>query len=137
MTGPVAFLEAAHNQAELAAQKAAEVCGCHPPVPRWSFRDGDEPGDGRILLVGDPHSDLKRKIGRRWNGSYEGLFMAEHIVLHDPHSVLRRVAAEREILNLHRPDDDDRPECITCGPRWPCRTVVALAEGWESAEEEQ
>jgi hypothetical protein len=44
--------------------------------------------------------------------------------------VLREVEAKRRILELHRPDDPDRPECVTCGPRWPCRTVEALTSAY-------
>lgn len=83
---------------EDAAHKAAELCGCHPPAPSWSFHDGDGPTDGRILVVGEPHPTIKRKLGRRWNGSYDGLFMAGHIVRHDPAQVLRDVEADRQLL---------------------------------------
>lgn len=146
MTGPIEFLEAAHKQAEKAAEKAAALCGCHPPKPSWSFRDGDEPTDGRILVADDPHPDLKRKISRRWNGSYEGLFMAEHIVLHDPEAVLRRVAAERKILAAHPyttrvvtgyGEHTAGFGCENCHNwdgvpegRGNCATILALAEGW-------
>lgn len=97
----VEWLRAQLDEDELAARKAAELCGCHPPAPSWSFRDGDEPTDGRILVVDDPHPGLKRKIGRRWNGSYEGLFMAEHIVRHDPERVLREVEGTRRLIRAH------------------------------------
>lgn len=104
---------------EAAARKAAALCGCHAPAPSWSFRDGDEPTDGRILVVDEPHPTLKRKIGRRWNGSYEGLFMAEHIVRHDPAAVLRRCEADRKILNRHRLNPDatwyEAAMCAGCG----------------------
>lgn len=131
MTGPVEFLEAAHKEAGRLAARAADLCGCHPSALSWSFRDGDEPTDGRILVVDDPHPDLKRKIGRRWNGSYEGLFMAEHIVLHDPESVLRRVAQERRTLDacteiLSDPNGweySDAPDLATA-------IIRNLAEGW-------
>lgn len=130
MTGPVEFLEAAHNEAERLARQAAELCGCHPPATAWSFRDGDEPADGRILVVDDPHPDLKRKIGRRWNGSYEGLFMAEHIVLHDPEAVLRRINSERKtiaeckgLLAVDGWEYDDAPNLADTA-------ICNLAEGW-------
>lgn len=86
---------------EQAARKAAALCGCHPAAPSWSFRDGDEPSDGRILVVDDPHPGLKRKIGRRWNTSYEGLFTAEHIVRHDPARVLREIDAKRQLIERY------------------------------------
>jgi hypothetical protein len=148
------------TETEETARKAASLCGCHPPAPFWTFRDGDEPTDGRILVADDPHPDTKRKLGRRWNGSYEGLFTAEHIVRHDPAAVLRRCAADRKILDLHRPVDckafgcDCRNKCATCDwtesqeegrePYWgypdphvyPCPTARHLAEGygWKEAE---
>lgn len=99
--GLVAFLRSRLQEDEDAARKAAELCGCHPPAPSWSFRDGDEPTDGRILVVDDPHPLPKRKIGRRWNNSYEGLFMAEHIVRYDPGRVLTEVQAKRKIVDLY------------------------------------
>lgn len=100
---------------EQAARKAAELCGCHPPAPSWEF--DDEATDGRIRIIGEPHPTLKRKIGRRWNGSYEGMFMAEHIVRHDPAAVLRRCAADRKILARHHLDPDVHwtPACKGCG----------------------
>jgi hypothetical protein len=45
----------------------------------------------------------------------------------DPARVLREVEAKRSAFELHHPDSPDSPECVTCGPRWPCRTVEALA----------
>ncbi|MFD5848319.1 DUF6221 family protein [Streptomyces chartreusis] len=97
----LAWLESAIAAREEAAQKAAALCGCHPSAPSWSFQDGDGPTDGRILVVNDPHPEAKRKIARRWNGTYDGLFMAQHVVFHDPVSVLRRCAADRKLLELH------------------------------------
>ena len=94
----VAFIRARLEEDAEAARKAAALCGCHPPALSWSFRDGDEPTDGRILVVDDPHPDLKRKISRRWNGSYEGLLMARHIVRHDPARILAEVKAKRCLL---------------------------------------
>jgi hypothetical protein len=102
---------------ELAARKAAELCGCHPSAPHWTF--GDDTTDGRILIADEPHPGVKRKIGRKWNGSYEGMFMAEHVVRHDPASVLRRCEADRRILNRHRLDPDaiwhEAAMCKGCG----------------------
>lgn len=80
-----------------AAHTAAAVCGCHPEAPSWSF--GDEQTDGRIVVDNEPHPTIRRKIGRRWNGSYEGMFMAQHIVRHDPAFVLADIAAKRKLLD--------------------------------------
>lgn len=70
---------------------------------------------------------------------------AEHIAHNDPARVLRRVAADRKILDLHRNEafkpawDQDGPlryTCSTCSERgmqmfdtW-CDTVLALAEAY-------
>jgi hypothetical protein len=94
----VAWLGVQLDEDELIARKAAALCGCHPGAPAWSFRDGDGPDDGRIRVTDDPHPGVKRKISRRWNGSYDGLFMAEHIVRHDPARVLSEIDAKRQIL---------------------------------------
>lgn len=114
------------DETERLAHRAAELCGCHPLAPSWSFRDGDEPTDGRILVVDEPHPSLKRKIGRKWNGSYDGLFMAEHIVRHDPAAVLRRCAADRRILARHRLDPNVTFEPACEG----CRTYGDTALSW-------
>ncbi|MFJ8345043.1 DUF6221 family protein [Streptomyces sp. NPDC094153] len=125
------WLREAMDAAEQAARKASELCGCHPPAPAWAF--GDEATDGRIVVVDDPHPGVKRKIGRRWNGSYEGLFMAEHIVRHDPEAVLRRIAADRKTLDdcddvLH----DFTPSAMQQLAR---STIRNLAEGYGWTEE--
>ncbi|MGW4270779.1 DUF6221 family protein [Streptomyces seoulensis] len=142
----LAWLETAIGAREEAAQKAAALCGCHPPAGGWSFRDGDAPSDGRILVVEDPHPKTKRRISRRWNSTYEGLFMAQHIALHDPASVLRRCAADRKLLALH----GDR--CHSCPAKdasgyldeWTqydygdtCPVVRLLAEGYGWTEGER
>lgn len=144
------------DEAERLARRAAELCGCHPPAPSWSFRDGDEPTDGRILVVDEPHRTLKRKIGRRWNRSYEGLFMAEHIVRHDPAAVLRRCTADRSMLadllaEKHTVCEDSWYHCVAAddnGDRdcnQPCscgrderveRWLRLLAEGYGYEEEQ-
>jgi hypothetical protein len=126
----VVWLREAMDAAELVAQKASELCGCHPSAPRWMF--GDETTDGRILVVDDPHPDLKRKIGRRWNGSYEGKAMAEHVVRQDPAAVLRRIAADRKLLD----------ECVAAfdWDNWGAASLAEtairnLAEGYGWTEE--
>ncbi|MFI8448231.1 DUF6221 family protein [Streptomyces erythrochromogenes] len=95
----VQFLRARLDEDEQAASKAAALCGCHPAAPAWAF--GDEETGGRILVVDDPHPDLKRRLGRRWNGSYEGMFSAEHIARHDPARVLAEVDAKRQLLDMY------------------------------------
>lgn len=116
----IQFLRARYDEEEQAARKAAELCGCHPPAPSWRF--GDETTDGRILVVDDPHPGLKRKIGRRWNGSYEGKAMAEHIVRHDPAHALAQVTAKRRVLDAWEDTDYDVPDYV----------IDALAEPYAS-----
>lgn len=135
----VQWLRAQLDEDEAVARKAASLCGCHPPAPSWSFRDGDEPTDGRILVVDDPHPDMKRKISRKWSTTYDGLFMAQHVVRHDPARVLREIDAKRQLLDEHQDVNDG--SCGTCvDAKWgypthggsspqrcPCRTLRLLA----------
>lgn len=95
----VEFLLARLAEKERLAQRAAELCGCHPPAPSWDF--GDESTGGRIVVVDEPHPQIKRKLNRRWNGTYVDLFHAEHIVQHDPARVLAEIDIKRRIIELH------------------------------------
>jgi hypothetical protein len=132
MNDLVAFLRERLDEDEETAHAAAAVCGCHPEAPSWSF--GDEETDGRILVDGDPHPGVRRKIGRRWSGSYEGMFMAQHVVRHDPARVLCEVEAKREIAEQHRPVGNGNVCLSYCHTRtpseaqtWPCLTLRLLA----------
>lgn len=143
-TDPLVFLRATLDAAEEAANKAAALCGCHPPAPSWAF--GDESTDGRILVVGDPHPGTRRRLHRRWNGSYGDMFAANHIVLHDPAAVLRRIAADRKKIAEHPVvtgwdgSSHNGRVCATCaqdahdgglsGDPYPCTTLRLVAEGW-------
>jgi hypothetical protein len=95
----VTFYRARLDHREAVARKAASGCGCHPPTPAWAF--DDEATDGRIVIVDDPHPDIAKKLTRRWNRSYDGLFHAAHIALNDPQFVLADVAAKRRIVEAH------------------------------------
>jgi hypothetical protein len=125
-TDALTYLRSTLNAATKRAEAAASLCGCHPPAPSWSF--DDEETDGRIVVDNEPHPRTRRKIGRRWNGSYEGLFMAEHIVANDPAAVVRRIAADRKILA----DCDDVLHDFTSGAlrQLAVDTIRSLAEGW-------
>jgi hypothetical protein len=111
------FLRARYAEEAQAAQKASALCGCHPPKPSWTF--GDDKTDGRILVEDEPHPNIKRRIGRRWSGTYEGLFMAQHIVRHDPAHVLADIEAKRAVVDFSEP-----PLVETTGPQDTERTFI-------------
>jgi hypothetical protein len=134
------FLRARLDEDERLADRAASLCGCHPSAPSWTFKDGDGPTDGRILIADDPHPNIKRKLSRRWNNTYEGLFAAEHIARHDPARVLAEVEVKRRIIDLH---GGDGHECIehtdeqgdlldAFTPEHPCPTLRLLARPYAS-----
>lgn len=71
-----------------------------------------------------------------------------HAVMHDPAAVMRRVAADRQILAEHANDYGDCAVCACPSEEtngrgaafheplpWPCRTVLLLAEAWGWTEE--
>lgn len=64
---------------------------------------------------------------------------AVHIALHDPETELRRCAAERKTLALHRVEEPEQDRlrgfCAHCGWRFPCPDVRNLAEGYGITEE--
>ncbi|GHB55586.1 hypothetical protein GCM10010331_49270 [Streptomyces xanthochromogenes] len=65
-----------------------------------------------------------------------------HIICNSPAAVLRRIAADRKLLELHQPVPGWPDECTTClsdrgswpetwsGDTCPCRTIRLLAESW-------
>ena len=58
----------------------------------------------------------------------------EHIMFHDPRAVLRRCAADRKALALHRPEPGQHPDfCGYDKHELPCPGLCLLAEayGWE------
>lgn len=110
--------------------------------------DRSEPWKGE--WVNDENLALRTRNG--WvlashGGKPFAFGLLDHIVRHDPASVLARIAADRKILALHSfhmvPSLDSRlqpipgsrrPHCDTCasqdenGEDWPCVTVRLLAE---------
>ncbi|MFC9821392.1 DUF6221 family protein [Streptomyces erythrochromogenes] len=117
----VQFLRARLDEDEQTARAAAALCGCHPEAPSWEFHDGDGEDDGRIHVVGDPHPvqlGKRRRLARRWNRSYDGLFAAKHIARHDPSRVLAEVDAKRQAIDacetfLHDSEDGTDPCAAT------------------------
>jgi len=142
----VVFLLAAHQQAEELARAAT-------PGP-WE-PEGDDPTDDEAYtvhdgehgdLVGNPVAYVRDGMwGRRGEGCTQAnmRLIAGHA---DPVAVLRRVAADRQILAEHA---DDCGDCRVCcdaglteyvhdygvvemrsGESFPCRTVLLLAQAW-------
>lgn len=123
MTGPLEFVEAAHKQAEKIAQAAAEE---HPSP--WTAVDVDlspldqadaahlNDGRGKTMVMSD----------------YTMLEPLRHIALHCPAAVLRRIAAERKILDLMTRilDPDWGYGKNRTAVELAELTVRALAEGW-------
>lgn len=122
----IAWLDAAISNREEAARDAARIYG-----PRWG-----RPVDTDMVRVSD---DI-------W---FQALSdeIAEHVVCNSPESVLRRCAADRKLLDLHRPVVlrggggaryfETTTVCKSCEPpkqfpetAYPCPTVVPLAEGY-------
>jgi hypothetical protein len=69
--------------------------------------------------------------------------IAEHIIYNSPESVLRRCAADRKLLELHRPMDHEGEMAVFCSecdvsgdyPYFPCQTLRILAEGYGWSEQ--
>lgn len=88
MTGPVEFLEAAHQRAEETAQAARDREFLKRG--RWSAQ-GPYCDNQFGILVSDEGEHITG------DGDFPWPFVA-HFALHDPAAVLRRVAAERALL---------------------------------------
>lgn len=147
----VTFLQAAHARAVTLAEATTPV----PQPGQWTaVRDKHADRDAPLSLIQgrdpDDPDDQDYSYGlpvivlaAEWQDEAEANL--QFIAANDPASVLRRVAAEREILAEHAPggmaQERDETECRTCsGPTpgfsgmwpadWPCRTVLGLAKAW-------
>ncbi|MCQ4040611.1 DUF6221 family protein [Streptantibioticus rubrisoli] len=137
MTDPLEFLVAAHGRAEEIARALRDDLWWPPEAERIEVYT-----DSNILIAGA--DDTIRCL----------------TAAADPAAVLRRIAAERELLALHQPEreayiypDVDGPEpgvltvaCKTCAQGqhydlrpevFPCPTVRLLAEAWGWTEQEE
>lgn len=140
---PLEFLEAAHARAEAAARAAT-------PGP-WEAHPPTDTGDGwEIRAIVTPGREWRWVVGAESGGGVYEAADARHVALHDPAATLRRIAAERRLLEAHQqvegngyePDDPGErygpiaSACSSCGTSdeyavpWPCPTVRALAEAW-------
>jgi hypothetical protein len=130
------------DRVEAAAQEATEGpwFADHPEPKHW----GDDPESALIV---------RGKVLCILDNQYNGPLNADHIVLHDPTTVLRRCAADRRILTIHKPlaaTWSAYYACEGCGydgadycsePNVAhvndCPTLLALAEGYGLTEEQR
>lgn len=148
MADAVAWLVAELDRVEELARAACPARGPVPGGEVWSVEEyvpssSDAVQTGAWVVTGPD--------GENGVAFVQGDRRARHIVRHDPAVVLRRVAADRQILAEHA---NDRGDCRVCageadysddaeGNRewhrsaelWPCRTVLLLAEAWGWTEE--
>lgn len=151
----VAHLLAAH-------ERAVEVAQATTPVPmagQWTVvRDKHADRDAPLSLIQGEDHDVPEYEGQSSEDYSYGLPVIvlaadwqdeaeanlRHIALHDPRSVLLRVAEERNILTEHAPTPreasgeycsvcsqaEEQPQPVGWWVPYPCRTVVGLAKAW-------
>lgn len=126
----VVFIQQAHERAEELARAAT-------PGP-WAARHRI---DGSHRVIGGAHplpgAATDNRVVHRDDGYPHDSDVvhpaadADHIALHDPAAVLRRVEAERQILAAHRPMDDGSCCCSThVGRTLDDWFLLLLAAGW-------
>ena len=107
-----------------AAQRDAEAA---TPGP-WSVRPDPDTGENwEIATVG---REQRWVVGAEHGGGVYDKPDALHIVRHDPAAVLRRIAADRKMLDLHQSDEGHCAWASTEPMTDPCTTVRLLAEGY-------
>ncbi|MGW9031491.1 DUF6221 family protein [Streptomyces sp. NPDC055722] len=126
--GMLVWLRAAMD----AAQRDAEAATPGPWEP-----EGDDPTDDMVHTVHDgKHGDLVGKTVAHVRGGNATAANMRHIARHDPAAVLRRITADRKLLDLHQNVNGKCWECgqgyelTDWGPDFPCTTVRLLAEGY-------
>jgi hypothetical protein len=125
---PRAALLAWCDETERVAREAS-------PEP-WDA-DGWVYGDARTesygVWAGEPDAAHPRDPIAKTTRFDQGGKDATHIARHDPPSVLAQVAAIRAVVEAHRVGEVFYPYCVTCGTpegRWPCTTLLELADGF-------
>jgi hypothetical protein len=123
----LAWLENAITRVETVAHSAAHAVG----GPSWdgSERDVSARASGDTVADGVTYGDMWEPMKQE---------ACDHIALNDPESVLRRCAADRKLLELHQPMDNEAEMAVYCTecdvsgnyPYYPCPTLRALAEGY-------
>ncbi|MEU8740568.1 DUF6221 family protein [Streptomyces halstedii] len=140
----LAFLNAAIAEHERVAQEA-----CDGGDGRWhsGWCPDDEIEEGETSGAGVSDERDRTVV---YDEGYPSKAQSVHIALNDPASVLRRCAADRKLIALHRPQMTgagfpDIQQCRTCsadslgdGYQYlvpaPCLSLLALAEGYGWAE---
>lgn len=133
---PAMWLREAHACAEKLARAATQDPWTVHPYDWTTGFDASIGHNFEADVVGGGHE----------GGGVVDMADAEFIVANSPGTVLRRVAAERQILAGHQVTQGlgyvgcDYTEmdavCTGCGTAdeygtpWPCRTVLLLAAGW-------
>lgn len=120
----------------------------HADEPRWEARNAD----GGFHME-DPWVGYKDDLGTVATGMREET--AVHMAFQDPKRALRRVAAHRKILEIHRIEERwtlrmsgerklDGRGCVICDrtgdgliymPEQACATLLALAEEYELTDD--
>lgn len=135
----VAFLRARIAEDEAAARAVT--------VPHeWHTGPGDDPEwtDEELVCMWPPEFHTPYEEDKHWRGlTVPGLALAAHIARHDPAAALRRIAADRRMLELHVlgetnwGDGFTSERCMVCDPEpdesapaFPCATLRLLAEGY-------
>ncbi|MFJ9988598.1 DUF6221 family protein [Streptomyces globisporus] len=128
----LAYLDAAIARVETAARATTD----HQPYDQW-----DAVGDDRDTETARMHWEVL-KVARMYP-TPAARDLAQHIALHDPESVLRRCAADRKLIALHRPVEmveEMADVCTACEvtgnyPYYPCATLRVIAEGYGWTED--
>lgn len=145
---PLAFLRATHAAAQVEAEAARDVdyarCGTWEARGPYPAACGEEDGVLR------PRGNLRSEIGKDdiFLGAELQWDLIPHMARHDPAAVLRRIAADRQVIAAHPVTSDVRDiritsfGCETChrrddqiDGRGYCDTITTLAEGWGWTEE--
>ncbi|MFF7795626.1 DUF6221 family protein [Streptomyces sp. NPDC007991] len=140
----LAWLQTAISEREETARRATQTA--------WRTHDThlDLGGHTATVLTGERNDTqllawVPTMSHEPWDETRNAWNNAEHIALNDPASVLRRCAADRKLLELHRPQQDGSPfpeamQCRTCSQDggdgyqylvpFPCPTVHTIAGGY-------
>lgn len=150
-TDPLAYLRAAHDTAEAEAKAATDGPWWYNPgkqwlgaeaFERWDLRQGEE-----FVGYGGPSPFVGAVAATGPANTPQSMADAAFIARHDPSAVLRRIAADRQLIELHAcvvlrggggaAYFDTTTVCRTCEPPrqfpedvWPCATLRLIAEGW-------